>query len=72
MGLKLIARSPKGAQAAVDANVLDCVAELLSSPFTWVHEPASALISEIAGRESISFPGFGGGFPCVRLVFLLR
>jgi hypothetical protein len=60
-----IATSPQGAQAAVEANVLECVAKLLESPneiqkWTWY------MLEELARHETTTRPATG------YLVSLLR
>ncbi|KAJ7850206.1 hypothetical protein B0H13DRAFT_2401428 [Mycena leptocephala] len=47
-----IAVSPEGAQALVDADLLDCVATLFQSPKKEVREWASEILGELARHES--------------------
>ncbi|KAJ6545275.1 armadillo-type protein [Mycena capillaripes] len=61
-----ITTSPEGAQAAVDANVLKCVAELLSSPNATVREGTHGILEELVRHENTTSPAVG------QLVSLLR
>ncbi|KAJ7928160.1 armadillo-type protein [Mycena leptocephala] len=48
--------SPEGAQAAVDANVLECVAELLSSPNASVRGWPCEMLRQLARHETTVSP----------------
>jgi hypothetical protein len=58
--------SPEGAQAAVDANVLECVAELLSSPNASVRGWPCEMLRQLARHETTVSPAVR------QLVSLLR
>ncbi|KAJ6533593.1 armadillo-type protein [Mycena capillaripes] len=58
--------SPQGAQAAVDANVLEYTAELLSSPNASVREWMRNILGELVRHEATANPAAG------QLVSLLR
>lgn len=49
-----IITSPEGAQAAVDANVLECVGELLESPKEEIRKYAHDILGELPKSHSIS------------------
>ncbi|KAJ6545300.1 armadillo-type protein [Mycena capillaripes] len=61
-----IATSPKGGQAVVDTNVLECVAELLSSPNEKVREWAHDILEALVRHETTTTPAVG------HLISLLR
>ncbi|KAJ6592551.1 armadillo-type protein [Mycena capillaripes] len=63
--------SPEGAQAAVDANVLEYITELLSSPNTLVREWMCHILGELARHETTA-PAVLSVKPCQALVSLLR
>ncbi|KAJ7829710.1 armadillo-type protein [Mycena leptocephala] len=69
--LHQIAISPEGAQAAVDANVLECVAELLSSPNARVQILTCGMLGWLARHET-TVPAVLSLNPCQPLVSLLR
>ncbi|KAJ6545886.1 armadillo-type protein [Mycena vulgaris] len=48
MALYAISRSPQGAQAVMDAHVLDCVAKLLESPIIQVRRWTCKMLAELA------------------------
>jgi hypothetical protein len=58
--------SPEGAQAAVDANVLECVAELLSSPNASVRGWPCEMLRQLARHKTTVSPAVR------QLVSLLR
>ncbi|KAJ6545643.1 armadillo-type protein [Mycena capillaripes] len=62
-----IATSLEGAQAAVDANVLDWVAELLSSPNTSVWQWSCKMLGQLARHET-TVPAVLSANPCQPLV----
>ncbi|KAJ7920864.1 armadillo-type protein [Mycena leptocephala] len=66
-----IAQSPQGAQAAVDANVLKCVAELLLSPNEEVRRWTCGMLGKLARHEN-TMPAILSVNPCQPLVSLLR
>ncbi|KAJ7479048.1 armadillo-type protein [Mycena latifolia] len=69
--LSRIARVEEGAQAAVDAKVLDCVEELLDSPNTMVCLWTSKILGELALHKAI-VPAILAVNPCPQLVFLMQ
>ncbi|KAJ6545631.1 armadillo-type protein [Mycena capillaripes] len=52
--LCLITRSPEGAQAAVDANVLSCMAELLALPNASVQKWPQEILRQLACHKTVS------------------
>jgi hypothetical protein len=54
-----IATSPEGTQAAVDTNVVECVAELLSSPNVLVQRWMCHILVELARNETTSRAAVG-------------
>ncbi|KAJ6481598.1 armadillo-type protein [Mycena vulgaris] len=64
-----ISRLPEGVQAAVDANVLDCVAKLLESPSIQVRRWTCKMIAELAQTLAAVVLELE---PCKKLVSLLR
>ncbi|KAJ7753646.1 armadillo-type protein [Mycena maculata] len=66
-----ISKWPNGAQAAVDAKVLDYIEELLGSSTQMVQRWACTLAGRLASHESIA-PAVLTKGPCIQLVSLLR
>ncbi|KAJ7479254.1 armadillo-type protein [Mycena latifolia] len=66
-----IAKSPEGAQAAVDAHVLDYVADLLLSPNAGVRQWTCKLLVRLASNKSTVTAIVGVRTHCLRLVSLL-
>ncbi|KAJ7479231.1 armadillo-type protein [Mycena latifolia] len=48
----IIAKSSRGAQAVVDANVLDCIADLLESPSTLARSWTCAILHQLSSDET--------------------
>jgi hypothetical protein len=69
--LAQIALWPDGSKAAVDANVLDYIGELLESSSTWVRFMTCRLVGNLALHE-FSAPAVLTLNPCARIVSLLR
>ncbi|KAJ7479050.1 armadillo-type protein [Mycena latifolia] len=69
--LNEIAKSPLGAHAAVHANALGCVGELLASPDPGVQVEACALLTQLATHKSTRVAVLRAN-PCVQLVSLSR
>ncbi|KAJ7859116.1 armadillo-type protein [Mycena leptocephala] len=69
--LAQVAASPDGAQAAVNANVVDYLTELLRSPSVEVQKASCILIRELVYHDSIA-PAILTMNPCVPLVSLLQ
>ncbi|KAJ6526479.1 armadillo-type protein [Mycena vulgaris] len=69
--LGLITSHPEGALAAIDAHVLDGVAELLESPITAIREQSFELLVAMASHKATA-PGVLGANICEQLVTLLR
>ncbi|KAJ7478414.1 armadillo-type protein [Mycena latifolia] len=69
--LYYIARSPGGAEAAVDANVLDFVVELLESPNTEVRRWTCELLGELSNQKSTAASVLAAT-PCAQLVSTLN
>ncbi|KAJ6517122.1 armadillo-type protein, partial [Mycena vulgaris] len=67
--LYVISRSPEGAQAVVDAHVLDCVAKLLESPSILVCRWTCKMLAELA--QTLAAVVFRVK-PCKQLATLLR
>jgi hypothetical protein len=61
-----MAKSPEGAQAAVDANVLECVAERLQSPNEEVRNWMRDILGELARHETIARAAVGHLVPLLR------
>ncbi|KAJ6545636.1 armadillo-type protein [Mycena capillaripes] len=66
-----ITTSPEGAQAAVDMDVLNCVAELLSSPNDSVRRWTCSMLGWLAYHKS-TVPAVLSANPCQPLVSLLH
>ncbi|KAJ7852428.1 armadillo-type protein [Mycena leptocephala] len=66
-----ISRLFRGTQAAVDANVLECVAKLLESPNERVQKGTCDMLGELA-RHEVTAPAVLGVNSCPPLVSLLR
>jgi hypothetical protein len=69
--LAQVAAWPNGAQAAVNANVVDHLTELLRSPSVEVQKASCILIRELVYHDSIA-PAVLTMNPCVLLVSLLQ
>ncbi|KAJ7915917.1 armadillo-type protein [Mycena leptocephala] len=69
--LAQVAAWPDGAQAAVNANVVDYLTELLRSPSVEVQKASCILIRELVYHDSIA-PAILTMNPCVPLVSLLQ
>ncbi|KAJ7782220.1 armadillo-type protein [Mycena maculata] len=69
--LLTVAVWPDGAQAAVDAKVVDCLTELLQSPSVEVQKACCRLIQWLLQHDSIA-PAVLTTNPCVPLVSLLH
>ncbi|KAJ7768075.1 armadillo-type protein [Mycena maculata] len=69
--LSQLSRWLNGAQAAVDAKVLDCIEELLSSSNDEIQTAACWLVGHLASHESIAMAVLTKT-PCIRLMTLLR
>ncbi|KAJ7479097.1 armadillo-type protein [Mycena latifolia] len=69
--LYAIARSTKGAQAAVDGNVLHYIVDLLQSPNIWVRLWSCKLLGELASHSAMVVAVLDVR-SCERLVKLLR
>ncbi|KAJ6545895.1 armadillo-type protein [Mycena vulgaris] len=67
--LYAISRLPEGAQAVVDAHVLDCVAKLLESPSIQVRRWTCRMLAELAKTSATMVLRVK---PCKQLVSLLR
>ncbi|KAJ6545859.1 armadillo-type protein [Mycena vulgaris] len=67
--LYAICRLPEGAQAAVDAHVLDCVAKLLESPSIQVRRWACKMLAELVQTLAAAVLRVK---PCKQLISLLR
>ncbi|KAJ7479255.1 armadillo-type protein [Mycena latifolia] len=66
-----IARSPDGAQIAVNANVLDSVGELLQSANAEVRSWTCSMLARLVRHGSVATAVLGA-IPCRQLVFLSR
>ncbi|KAJ6565567.1 hypothetical protein DFH09DRAFT_1314859 [Mycena vulgaris] len=66
--LSRIVRSPDGAKAAVDGNVLNCVAELLDSPHSLVLRWTCRMLGDLASHRSTATAVLG---VCAQIVSLL-
>ncbi|KAJ7479164.1 armadillo-type protein [Mycena latifolia] len=66
-----IALSPKGAQAVVDANMLDFVRELLDSPDKQICRRTCQILEHLVCHEDTAAAVFGQN-PCPQIVYLLR
>ncbi|KAJ7479230.1 armadillo-type protein [Mycena latifolia] len=71
IALSRIARSPEGAQAAVDANVLKFVGNGLNSTYREVRKWTCVLLGALAQHTSISYAILNAKVP-MELVFMLR
>ncbi|KAJ7753644.1 armadillo-type protein [Mycena maculata] len=69
--LSEISQWPNGAQAAVDAKVLDYIEELFTSSNEMVQRWACTLVGDLASHVSIA-PAVLTARPCIPLVSLLR
>ncbi|KAJ7478331.1 armadillo-type protein [Mycena latifolia] len=69
--LAWLAKSLEGAQAAIDANVLDYVPDLLRCSNTGVREWTCAVLAELAGHDSVR-GAMASVMPCPQLVSLLN
>ncbi|KAJ7458077.1 armadillo-type protein [Mycena latifolia] len=59
-------KSPEGAQAALDADILECVLQLIGSPGSEVRQRTWDILEELAHHESTAGPALG------QVIFLLR
>ncbi|KAJ7479057.1 armadillo-type protein [Mycena latifolia] len=64
-------KSPSGAHAAAEANILPRVVELLESPNSLLRLRMSSILRQMARRVTVA-PAVFGVYPCPRLVRLLR
>ncbi|KAJ7448805.1 armadillo-type protein [Mycena latifolia] len=69
--LRQITHLPQGAQATVDANILDHVEELLQSPRAMVRRQTCDMLSQLASHESTTIAVLRANC-CLHLVSLLR
>ncbi|KAJ7479098.1 armadillo-type protein [Mycena latifolia] len=66
-----IVKSPRGAHAAAEANILPRIVELLESPNSLLRLRMSSILRQMARRVTVA-PAIFSVYPCPRLVRLLR